>query len=59
LFEARIEPTVEALRAARVGRVLPAHCSGWKAIHTIARAMPEVFVQCAVGTTVTFEASSG
>ena len=59
LFEARIEPTVDALRAARVGRVLPAHCSGWKAVHAIARAMPEAFVQCAVGTTVTFEASPG
>ncbi len=57
LFEARIEPTVEALRAARVARVLPAHCSGWKAVHAIARAMPEAFVQSAVGTTVTFEAA--
>ncbi len=55
LFEARIQPTVEALRAARVGRVLPAHCSGWRAVHAIARAMPEAFVQSAVGTTVTFE----
>jgi 7,8-dihydropterin-6-yl-methyl-4-(beta-D-ribofuranosyl)aminobenzene 5'-phosphate synthase len=59
LFEARIEPTVDALRAARVGRILPAHCSGWRAVHAIARAMPEAFVQCAVGTTVTFEASPG
>ena len=57
LFEARIEPTVEALRAARVGRILPAHCSGWRAVHAIARAMPEAFVQSAVGTTVTFEAA--
>lgn len=55
LFEARIDPTVEALRAARVGRILPAHCSGWRAVHAIARAMPEAFVQSAVGTTVTFE----
>ena len=54
LFEARIEPTVEALRAAGVGRVVPAHCSGWKAVHAIARAMPEAFIQAAVGTTVTF-----
>jgi 7,8-dihydropterin-6-yl-methyl-4-(beta-D-ribofuranosyl)aminobenzene 5'-phosphate synthase len=57
LFEARIGPTVDALRAAEVGRVLPAHCSGWKAVHAIAGAMPEAFVQCAVGTTVTFGAS--
>ena len=59
LFEARIEPTVEAFRAAGVGRVLPAHCSGWKAVHAIARAMPEAFVQCAVGTTVMFGTPSG
>jgi 7,8-dihydropterin-6-yl-methyl-4-(beta-D-ribofuranosyl)aminobenzene 5'-phosphate synthase len=58
LFEARIAPTVAALQAARVGRVLPAHCSGWRAVHAIARAMPDAFVQCAVGTTVTFEASA-
>ena len=57
LFEARIEPTVQALRAAGVGRVLPAHCSGWRAVHAIARAMPEAFVQSAVGTTVAFEAT--
>lgn len=57
LFEARIEPTVDALRAVRVGQILPAHCSGWRAVHAIARAMPEAFVQCAVGTTVTFQAS--
>jgi 7,8-dihydropterin-6-yl-methyl-4-(beta-D-ribofuranosyl)aminobenzene 5'-phosphate synthase len=57
LFEPRIQPTVEALQAARVGRVLPAHCSGWRAVHAIAHAMPEAFVQSAVGTTVTFEAA--
>jgi 7,8-dihydropterin-6-yl-methyl-4-(beta-D-ribofuranosyl)aminobenzene 5'-phosphate synthase len=54
LFEARIGPTVDALRAAQVQRVLPAHCSGWKAVHEVARAMPDAFVQCAVGTTVMF-----
>src|SRR6478672_8205800 len=59
LFEARIGPTVDALRDAGVGRVLPAHCSGWRAVHEVARAMPDAFVQCAVGTTVTFGASPG
>jgi 7,8-dihydropterin-6-yl-methyl-4-(beta-D-ribofuranosyl)aminobenzene 5'-phosphate synthase len=34
--------------------MLPAHCSGWKAVHEVARAMPDAFVQCAVGTTVMF-----
>jgi 7,8-dihydropterin-6-yl-methyl-4-(beta-D-ribofuranosyl)aminobenzene 5'-phosphate synthase len=57
LFEARIQPTVEALMAVRIGRVLPAHCSGWRAVHAIARAMPKAFVQSAVGTTVTFDAA--
>jgi 7,8-dihydropterin-6-yl-methyl-4-(beta-D-ribofuranosyl)aminobenzene 5'-phosphate synthase len=57
LFEARIQPTVEALLAARVGRVLPAHCSGWRVVHAIARAMPDAFVQSAAGTTVTFESA--
>jgi len=59
LFESRIEPTVEALREAGVGRVLPGHCSGFRAVHAIARAMPDAFVQCAVGTTVTFRSAPG
>jgi 7,8-dihydropterin-6-yl-methyl-4-(beta-D-ribofuranosyl)aminobenzene 5'-phosphate synthase len=54
LFEPIIGPTVEAFVAAGVGRVLPAHCTGWKAVHLMARAMPDAFVQPAVGTVVTF-----
>jgi 7,8-dihydropterin-6-yl-methyl-4-(beta-D-ribofuranosyl)aminobenzene 5'-phosphate synthase len=54
LFEPIIEPTVEAFAAANVGRILPAHCTGWKAVHLLARAMPEAFVQPAVGTVVSF-----
>ena len=54
VYEERIEPTIQAFRRAAVGRVLPAHCSGWKAVHAFARTMPEAFVQPAVGTTVTF-----
>jgi len=54
LFEPIIEPTVEAFASAQVGCVLPAHCSGWRAVHTLARAMPEAFVQPAVGTAVSF-----
>jgi 7,8-dihydropterin-6-yl-methyl-4-(beta-D-ribofuranosyl)aminobenzene 5'-phosphate synthase len=53
-FEPIIEPTVEAFSAANVGRVLPAHCTGWKAVHRLARAMPTAFVQPAVGTVVSF-----
>ena len=54
IFEPIIEPTVKALSAAGVARLLPAHCTGWKAVHLLARAMPTAFVQPAVGTVVTF-----
>jgi 7,8-dihydropterin-6-yl-methyl-4-(beta-D-ribofuranosyl)aminobenzene 5'-phosphate synthase len=54
LFETIIDDTVEALSAAQVGCLLPAHCSGWKAVHALARRMPEAFVQPAVGTVVSF-----
>jgi len=53
-FEPIIKPTVDAFAAAGVGRVLPAHCTGWKAVHQLARALPDAFVQPAVGTVVTF-----
>jgi 7,8-dihydropterin-6-yl-methyl-4-(beta-D-ribofuranosyl)aminobenzene 5'-phosphate synthase len=53
LFEAIIEPTVNAFVQAKVQRVLPAHCTGWKAVHALARAMPDAFIQPAVGTTIT------
>jgi 7,8-dihydropterin-6-yl-methyl-4-(beta-D-ribofuranosyl)aminobenzene 5'-phosphate synthase len=54
VFEPIIEPTVEAFSSADVIRVLPAHCTGWKAAHLLARAMPAAFVQPAVGTVVSF-----
>jgi 7,8-dihydropterin-6-yl-methyl-4-(beta-D-ribofuranosyl)aminobenzene 5'-phosphate synthase len=54
LFEPIIEPTVNAFREAGVERLLPAHCTGWRAVHALARAMPSAFVQPAVGTTVAF-----
>jgi 7,8-dihydropterin-6-yl-methyl-4-(beta-D-ribofuranosyl)aminobenzene 5'-phosphate synthase len=54
IFEPIVDPTVEAFVAAGVSRLLPAHCTGWKAVHRFARAMPDAFVQPAVGTVVTF-----
>lgn len=54
VFEEIIDPTVRAFADAGVECVLPAHCTGWKAVHELARAMPEAFVQPAVGTTVKF-----
>jgi len=54
IFEPIIQPTVDAFVAAGVARLLPAHCTGWKAVHQLARALPDAFVQPAVGTVVTF-----
>jgi 7,8-dihydropterin-6-yl-methyl-4-(beta-D-ribofuranosyl)aminobenzene 5'-phosphate synthase len=53
-FEPIIQPTVDALTAIGVGRIVPAHCTGWKAVHQLARAMPDAFVQPAVGTVLRF-----
>jgi 7,8-dihydropterin-6-yl-methyl-4-(beta-D-ribofuranosyl)aminobenzene 5'-phosphate synthase len=53
-FEPIIQPTVDAFVAAGIARLLPAHCTGWKAVHQLARALPDAFVQPSVGTVVTF-----
>jgi 7,8-dihydropterin-6-yl-methyl-4-(beta-D-ribofuranosyl)aminobenzene 5'-phosphate synthase len=53
IFEPIIERTVDAFVAAEVGLVLPAHCTGWRAVHELARALPGSFVQPAVGTVIT------
>lgn len=54
IFEPIITPTVDALVAAGIQRLLPAHCTGWKAVHQLAQALPNAFVQPAVGTVITF-----
>lgn len=52
MFEPIIEPTVEALGTLAPARLMPAHCTGWKAVHRLAARFPDAFVQCAVGTTI-------
>jgi 7,8-dihydropterin-6-yl-methyl-4-(beta-D-ribofuranosyl)aminobenzene 5'-phosphate synthase len=54
IFEPIIAPTVSAFADVGIDRLLPAHCTGWKAVHQLARALPDAFVQPAVGTIVTF-----
>jgi 7,8-dihydropterin-6-yl-methyl-4-(beta-D-ribofuranosyl)aminobenzene 5'-phosphate synthase len=54
VFEPIIDPTVDAFISADIGRLLPAHCTGWRAVHQLARALPHAFVQPAVGTVITF-----
>jgi 7,8-dihydropterin-6-yl-methyl-4-(beta-D-ribofuranosyl)aminobenzene 5'-phosphate synthase len=58
LFEPIIPPTVAALREIGVGVLVPSHCTGWRATHMLAAAMPEAFVQPSVGTVYRFAASS-
>jgi 7,8-dihydropterin-6-yl-methyl-4-(beta-D-ribofuranosyl)aminobenzene 5'-phosphate synthase len=50
LFEPIIPPTVAALKELNPELIVPAHCTGWKAVHAIARELPQAFVQNSVGT---------
>lgn len=52
MFEPIIEPTVEALAEMSPSLLVPAHCTGWKAVHQIARRFPDEFVMSTVGTTI-------
>ena len=49
-FEPVIEPTVAALTELAPALVVPAHCTGWRAQHALARALPDAWVQNSVGT---------
>jgi 7,8-dihydropterin-6-yl-methyl-4-(beta-D-ribofuranosyl)aminobenzene 5'-phosphate synthase len=51
LFEPLISPTVDALRGFAPLVVAPMHCTGWRATHQIAQALPEAYVFPSVGTT--------
>jgi len=55
-FEPIIEPTVAALTELNPRYLMPCHCTGWRAIHRIAAALPEAFRVNSVGTTFRFEA---
>ena len=50
LFEPIIPKTVAELAAEAPAVVIPAHCTGWKAVHAVAAEMPEAFVANSVGT---------
>jgi 7,8-dihydropterin-6-yl-methyl-4-(beta-D-ribofuranosyl)aminobenzene 5'-phosphate synthase len=51
LFEPIIADTVSALEQLAPDLIVPAHCTGWKATHAIARRLPAAFIQNSVGTT--------
>jgi len=52
MFEPVIGPTVAAFDELSPSLLVPAHCTGWKAVHQLAARFPEAFVQSAVGTTI-------
>jgi len=54
-FEPIIPPTVEALGEFDPQVVVPTHCTGWRAIHALAAAFPDAFIQNSVGTRYVFE----
>jgi 7,8-dihydropterin-6-yl-methyl-4-(beta-D-ribofuranosyl)aminobenzene 5'-phosphate synthase len=56
-FEPQIEPTCDAFARLAPDHLVPTHCTGWKAIHTLAARFPEAFVPNAVGTRLEFTAA--
>ncbi|MGY5117330.1 MBL fold metallo-hydrolase [Streptomyces sp. 900105755] len=55
-FEPVIGPTVAALTELAPELIVPGHCTGWRAQHTLAAALPGAWVQTSVGTTYTLKA---
>ena len=53
MFERIIEPTVDALGELSPALLVPAHCTGWRAVHRLAARFPDAFVMSTVGTTIT------
>jgi 7,8-dihydropterin-6-yl-methyl-4-(beta-D-ribofuranosyl)aminobenzene 5'-phosphate synthase len=51
LFEPIIPATLDALEQLQPDIVVPAHCTGWRAVHAIAARFPQQFIQNSVGTT--------
>jgi 7,8-dihydropterin-6-yl-methyl-4-(beta-D-ribofuranosyl)aminobenzene 5'-phosphate synthase len=54
VFEAIIPRTIVELQAIGPSVIVPGHCTGWRATHELARALPTVYVQTSVGTTLHF-----
>ena len=49
-FEPIIKPTVEALAEIGAEVIIPAHCTGWRAAHALAQAMPQAYIPNSVGS---------
>ncbi|MBX7433143.1 MBL fold metallo-hydrolase [Mycobacterium sp. Y57] len=49
-FEPLIGPTVDALAELGAEAIIPAHCTGWRAAHAIAAAMPDAYIPNSIGS---------
>ena len=49
-FEPIIDPTVAALTEMGPGLVVPGHCTGWRAQHALAAALPDAWVAGSSGS---------
>ena len=54
LFDAAVSPTVAAFAGWQPDVLMPGHCTGWRALHELAIALPHAFVPTGVGTTLVF-----
>lgn len=54
IFEPIIQATTQALAAYEPQYIVPAHCTGFRAVHALAAAMPDAFIQNSVGTRFEF-----
>ncbi|TDC84740.1 MBL fold metallo-hydrolase [Actinomadura sp. 7K507] len=57
-FEPVIPPTVQALTEFAPNLVVPGHCTGWRAQHALAAALPDAWVQSSSGTTYRLAAAN-
>ena len=56
LFENIIPNTIQKLVDISPELVVPGHCTGWRAIHTVGKALPDAYMASNVGTTGTVHA---
>ena len=54
-FEKRIEPTIDALKEINPDLIVPSHCTGWRALISIAQTFPNAFAYSSVGNIYQFE----
>ena len=53
-FEPIIGPTCDALAELAPDHLVPAHCTGWRAVRALAARLPDAFIQNSVGTRLEF-----